>query len=486
MSLLISKQEKKDSMGLIDRAILEWAWMSEKGYPDLDNENDLKVFESKFGFKLKETALSPFELSKDATLAGGEKKPRIEILANKIQKEEPLELNDGSEFIVANKEEVLNQLKGKTRITTAISLEDKDGNKITTSNLKKTAEFGGGGGMRGGSGLTSKGESAQCIANEIRYTKGSLTAEDITEKNILSTKGKVQVTDFEGGVELLKTNIGWLNSSVSIANELASNFPGPFIQNRGSNWVKALEAAVKPKLKEVGIQDINKWCPADIWMVAPDEMKISWPESLSEINSLLLEKYRSKKIIGVSLKKAGKSATLKIFNDPNTKKTKVEYKGTNVRPTHAKGILLFDDGGQIEFRTFNGISGFQGEIIGTKAAGGKVGYSIIAKALRDNGIELSNPSEIRDQVINNDPDFESKFKSLWSKIDGLDDSEFDFYYDNPEKTPNGKLSYRVSKYLGLEVVNAVDSSDNSNKILNDLINYAASSTNDSAIFVKAS
>ena len=39
-------------MNLIDRAILEWAWMSEKGYPDLNNENDLKVFESMFGFEL--------------------------------------------------------------------------------------------------------------------------------------------------------------------------------------------------------------------------------------------------------------------------------------------------------------------------------------------------------------------------------------------------------------------------------------------------
>lgn len=39
-------------MNLIDRTILEWAWMSEKGYPDLNNENDLKVFESMFGFKL--------------------------------------------------------------------------------------------------------------------------------------------------------------------------------------------------------------------------------------------------------------------------------------------------------------------------------------------------------------------------------------------------------------------------------------------------
>ena len=477
-------------MDVLDRFFRKFAYKFDKGYPDMNNAQDVLLLESILdnligNLKISETALSPSELSKDATLAGGEKKPRIEILINKIQNDEELELNDGSKFIVANKKEVLDQLKGKTQITTAISLEDKEGKKITTSNLKKTAEFGGGGGMRGGSELTAKGESAQCIANEIRYTKGSLTAEDITEENIESTKGKVQVTDFDGAVELLKTNTGWVDSSVSIANELASNYSGPFIQNRGSDWVKTLEAAVKPKLKEVGVKDINKWSPADIWMVAPDEMGISWPETLSEINSLLLEKYNSGKIIGVSLKKAGKKATLKVFNDPNIESTKEEYKGIDVRPTHAKGILLFGDGGKIEFRNFNGLSGFQGEIIGKKAAGGKVGYSVIKKVLSDNGIELSSPTEIKDQVINNDPDFKSKFKSLWSKVDGLVDSEFDFYYNNPKKTPNQNLLYRVSKYLGLEVINAINTSENPSEILNDLLSYASSSTKNSAIFVKA-
>jgi hypothetical protein len=48
-------------------------------------------------------------------------------------------------------------------------------------------------------------------------------------------------------------------------------------------------------------------------MVSPDEMGISWPDTLDQINSLLLKKYNEGKIIGVSLKKAGKDATLKVF-----------------------------------------------------------------------------------------------------------------------------------------------------------------------------
>ena len=396
-----------------------------------------------------------------------------------------VELNNGSKFVVGNKKEVLSQLKGKTRITTAISLTDKDGNKISTSDLKKTSEFGGGGGMRGGSALTAKAESAQCIVNQIRYSSGKIEIDDVTEEAINSTKDKVAITDFDGAAELLLNNPGWLNSSVGIANELASKYSGPFIQNRGSDWVKRLEAAVKPKLKDVGIKDINKWSPADIWMVAPDEMDINWPDTLGEINTLLLEKYNEDKIIGVSLKKAGNNASLKVFNDPTIETTKYEYKGIDPRVNAAKAYILFDDAA-IEFRNFGGLTGFMGEIIGKKAAGGKVGYSIVKKALNDNGIQLTDPKEIKNQVVENDPEFKAKFKKLWNETEGLDSADFERNYTNPKKTSNQNLLYRVSKYLALEVVNAISKSDDPSAIINDLINYASSSTNASAIFVKAS
>ena len=462
-----------------------------KGYPDMNNDQDILLLETlvnnllETNLSLKETALSPSELSKDATLPGGVKTPRIEILANKIENNEELELNDGTKFIVDNKEEVLSQLKDKTRISKAIVLIDKDGNQITTSNLKKTAEFGGGGGMRGGADLTAKAESAQCIVNEIRYSSGPISVEDVTDEAIQSTKSKINITDFEGAAELLRTNVGWLNSSVGIANELASQYPGPFIQNRGSDWVKNLEAAVKPKLKEVGISDINKWNPADIWMVSPDEMNITWPDTLGEINALLLEKYNEGTQLGISLKKAGKEASLKIFNDPTVETTRYEYKGIDPRPNAAKAYILFDDA-SIEFRNFGGLTGFMGEIIGKKAAGGKVGYSIIKKALNDNGIQLTPPKEIKNQVVEDDPEFKAKFKRLWDSTEDLDSNDFEKNYTNPKKTLNQNLLYRVSKYLALEVINAIANSNDPEEIVNDLINYAASSTVDSAVFVKAS
>ena len=37
-------------MNLIDRVILEWSYRTKKGYPDIKNEDDIKIFEATFGF----------------------------------------------------------------------------------------------------------------------------------------------------------------------------------------------------------------------------------------------------------------------------------------------------------------------------------------------------------------------------------------------------------------------------------------------------
>ena len=41
-------------MNLIDRVLLEWSYKTKKGYPDLNNEEDLRVFKTLFGFNINE------------------------------------------------------------------------------------------------------------------------------------------------------------------------------------------------------------------------------------------------------------------------------------------------------------------------------------------------------------------------------------------------------------------------------------------------
>ena len=87
--------------------------------------------------------------------------------------------------------------------------------------------------------------------------------------------------------------------------------------------------------------------------------------------------------------------------------------------------------------------------------------------------------------MNDDPDFKTKFEKLWKNIPELSSSNFDQYYDDPKKTINQKYSYRISKFLALEIIDALNKSDNPNEIISDLIGYASSQTKESSVFVKA-
>lgn len=48
-------------MNLIDKVILEWSYKTKKGYPDFNNEEDLRIFESMFGFDPTVTELKKLD-----------------------------------------------------------------------------------------------------------------------------------------------------------------------------------------------------------------------------------------------------------------------------------------------------------------------------------------------------------------------------------------------------------------------------------------
>ena len=71
------------------------------------------------------------------------------------------------------------------------------------------------------------------------------------------------------------------------------------------------------RIEQTDFPDINKWNPADIWAV--DESKISsydfnQVKQLPYYNQLLLQAYKNRDIIGVSLKKTKKAISAKIVS----------------------------------------------------------------------------------------------------------------------------------------------------------------------------
>jgi hypothetical protein len=47
-------------MNLLDKVILEWSYRTKKGYPDINSQEDIALFESMFGIDLDEMAKKPF------------------------------------------------------------------------------------------------------------------------------------------------------------------------------------------------------------------------------------------------------------------------------------------------------------------------------------------------------------------------------------------------------------------------------------------
>ena len=60
-------------MNLIDKVLLEWSYKTKKGYPDINSQEDIDLFQSMFGFNLINEAKHPFDyLSKEAQELGKE------------------------------------------------------------------------------------------------------------------------------------------------------------------------------------------------------------------------------------------------------------------------------------------------------------------------------------------------------------------------------------------------------------------------------
>ena len=73
-------------MNLIDKVLLEWSYKTKKGYPDINSQEDMDLFESMFGFNLKEGDTSAaFEMEKVIVDAANGKKEKSTLIANSVE-----------------------------------------------------------------------------------------------------------------------------------------------------------------------------------------------------------------------------------------------------------------------------------------------------------------------------------------------------------------------------------------------------------------
>lgn len=349
----------------------------------------------------------------------------------------------------------------------------EEGEEITLKDVTKTSMFGGGRGSGGGAENTDITECLQCIySSEIQ---SGVKPEDVDFKALKSK-------DFEIDTQLSKIeetlDDSWIESSVLIAQKMKSNMKGSFTFHKGSPLVKDIEGRFKELNRtEKAFSNINKWSPADIWVVKKGfNPNFAQFETLGEFNNYFKEMYDSQNIMGISLKKASGSVTVVENNISGFIRRPVTF-GDYVLYTrdffNSKDMYFQMKGaGNIQLRTFGNFQ-FQGEIKGKSAAAGKIGGGIIL-AILEKVTGISNKlaaRKVKQLATKPTPQFLQEFYELYLSLEKgkkIEQEEFNKLLDKE------KPDFLYSKYWAMFVVASMINSRKANEVTDAIAGYASS------------
>ena len=372
-------------------------------------------------------------------------------ILEKIKTKSAFELANGSRAILTATNEVLKILADpkKVALQRTLVFTDPKGNEVPLTKIKKSKEFGGGGGSGAGSEVTAIAESAQALYAQALFSYGSVDNASIEKAYKLS--------DVSASLEQIKQlPDDWIKSSVVGANILKKNLPKKNVTfHRQSQWVKGLEKHFLNLNKQHNsiFSDINKWSPADIYMVSDKgkSINVASTTTINELNSLLNKALSDGDIIGISLKKIVGNGSFKYYNI-GEKKKEISYLNYTLGKTgffnSKDAYIYFTVDGSIQFRTF---PSFQGEIKGKNAAQGKIGYGSIAALVRLKlGVTAPDINATKNAIKRKDDNFLTEFYQLYVK------------YSNDQKKVKkaefvGKLyelgdEWILSKYMGSKLI----------------------------------
>jgi hypothetical protein len=349
----------------------------------------------------------------------------------------------------------------------------------------------GGGGSGAGAEVTELAESAQCWYTAIAFNERLESFDDFM--NYYKDVKYKCFTDATTDKIIEKLPDDWIDSSIRIANYMRKmdQFKGNLTKytfHRGSKLVdKINKMFLTANKKEKLFANINKWSPADIWLMTSNGEKIiersPLDQTFASLNHLVTELYESRDVIGVSLKKVGPTVHDEIFNY-NRKATVTTFKSFKVSNKSKDGYILFaykdDPNMSIQFRSFSDTGSWQGEIKGKYASGGKIGGGQVASIFKRIGkvdLDAANAISVTQRVKKDRLGIGVSIAAYANQIK--------IKVDEPMLQTN---DWNYSKYLTLQTLAEFSKLNDETKerILREIIGYAASSTEASGVFVKIS
>lgn len=346
---------------------------------------------------------------------------------------------------------------------------------------------GGSAGSGAGAALTKLTEASQCLYAAIAFgLKRHITNADVTEAN---AKKFSHMFDTDEKTDSMLNDLPdvWIASCTLGANKLWDTFggKGKFVFHRGSKTVDRIEDNFKRIKKLEGVRmDLNKWSPADIYIVSDkyDPKCLDEEKTILGLNQCMQERVENNTLIGVSLKKIVGNAKIDLKNVFKDMKTTKKYEGYSFSEVSMDGYINISGGTKIQFRSFGGpnsLTGWQGEVKGTQANQGKISLGPVNMILKNHGVKQI-PTDAARKV-------KSKDKSVYSVIlEG---------YKKYSSAGKEKVTATVMKapdswlYSKLQVTQLLDrieslQGNKRDQLIEDLYLYASSQSKYSAAYYK--
>ena len=478
----------------LDELLLEWSYRSEKGYPCMGSPSDVSLLKRLLEKLDLPSNIILNRISEGPSLSPGElrkeREPnRADTFLKKIENDEEFELMDGSMIIIDKEQssDSIQKLKDKNFLN--LIFTDTSGNQIKLNQFKKTAEFGAGSGVGGGSIDTRIMESAHCYGCAIAYNilERKITKDDLVRENFDQVSFYIDVdASIEEIEEFLERKPLWYESITKAVNKIYESFPNKNYKfHRGSEQVKKIYGAWQAGKKEQELKLMDdKWNPSDIWLMSDKAENYDWSSNLELLNGQISNFFCNGDLIGVSLKMIGKKAEAKaeIYNGEGCEVFNYKYEDYKTTPK-SSGLEIIYNGGSLTCRNFAVETGWSTEIKGKAAQGGKCGHSGVNDILKMNNIiQLPLQKDVLIAFKENNKEYYNNFYYLYDRfIESIDKEKF------KEKYNESKLSWKTGNYMCLEFLSIlIDNEDKRDEILNDIMRYASSSTKISSQFIKIS
>ena len=355
-----------------------------------------------------------------------------------------------------------------------------------------------GGGARGGTRIANLGEGSQCIYAGVAFGLGrNITQRDITKTNIEKYKTKF---DIDSTVDEILDDLPeiWMNSSILGANKLFDKFfkvNGKFTfhkgsKDAGSKIVRKINELFQKFKKDEGLSlNINKWNPADFWLVSSEfDVQILEDEKTMEgFNQQIQKQLLANKLIGISLKQMGGKATLTVNNVERNKKYEKKYSGYEFSNKSIDGYIKLTGNSKLQFRATQGptnLTGWQGEIQGGLAAGGKISLGPFNMLLRAHDIK-EIPTDAAKRVKNEPDKVYKEISYGLEKFGNMKKAEITKFKTNKIVTNQYLYSkLQVVQLIKIFEVTLKQKKKLRNQLAEDMFLYAASLSKYSSAFYK--